>query len=252
MASDSEASKHLSRSAELLWHAHERPVKGPRPTLTLAQIVDTAIAVADTDGIDALSMRRIARDLDVGAMSLYRYVPGKGELLDLMLDRVSAIGDLPDKATELTWRETLELSARGSRDLFLRHPWLLQVNWARPVLGPNTLAAVEFVIAGLDGVGLTDQERIMVLSSVDSYVTGSVRQQIMYTNAAVETGVSDDEFWAAQYPVLERAMATGAYPAMAALAENAFDAGWEETFEFGLSCLLDGLERFIANLRSPH
>lgn len=245
MTSEPEAPKRISRSAELLWQAGERPARGPKPALTLTQIVDTAIAVADEDGIDALSMRRIARELDVGTMSLYRYIPGKAELLDLMLDRVSDPARLQADLGDRTWRTTLEASARGTRDAYLRHPWLIQVNWARPVFGPNTLASVEFIIAGLADLPLNDQERVMVLSTVDGYVTGAVRQQIMYTKAPEETGISDEEFWSTQYPVLERAMATGDYPAMAALAETAFEAGWDETFEFGLQRLLDGLERFI-------
>jgi AcrR family transcriptional regulator len=243
--SESTAPTRLSRSTELLWEAREQPLRGPKPSLTLAQIVDTAIRVADTDGIDALSMRRIARELDVGTMSLYRYIPGKAELLDLMLDRVSEPSDVLKNAGAQSWRETLELSAHDGRQLYLRHPWLLQVNWARPVFGPSTLASVEFVIAGIADLSVTDQQRIMVLMMVDAYVTGSVRHQIMYANAEEETGISDEEFWSTQYPVLERAMATGDYPAMAGLAEDSFEAGWDETFEFGLRCLLDGLERAV-------
>lgn len=241
---------HFLRSAELLWQAGDRPSRGPKPGLTLAQIVEAAIGVADTDGIDGLSMRRIARELGVGTMSLYRYVPGKPELLDLMLDRVSDISHLIDGAEKRTWREVLETSARATRALYLQHPWLIQINWSRPVFGPNTLASVEYIVSGLAGLALTDQERIMVLISVDSFVTGAARQEIMYTNAAEETGISDEEFWSTQYPILERAMATGDYPAMAELSESAFDTGWDETFEFGLRRLLDGLESFIADRRS--
>ncbi len=249
MQSDSDTPTRFGRSAELLWRGRERPAPGPKPALTLDQIVDTAIGVADADGLDALSMRRIARELDVGTMSLYRYVPGKAELLDLMLDRVSDPGTLLDGAEDRSWRETLEVSASGSRTLYLKHPWLIQVNWARPVFGPNTVAGVEWVVAGLADLPLTDQEKVMVLTAVDAYVTGSVRQQIMYQNAAEETGVSDEEFWATQTPVLERAMASGNFPAMAALAANSFDAGWDETFAFGLRCLLDGLAGLLERQR---
>lgn len=238
---------YLSRSTELLWQTRERPTRGPKPTLTLGQIVDTAISVADTDGIDALSMRRVARDLGVGTMSLYRYVPGKAELLDLMLDHVSDPGKAVEEARGKDWRGCLEVSAWDSRALYLEHPWLIQVNWSRPVFGPNSLAGFEFLMSVLQDVNLTDQERVIVVTTVDAYVTGAVRHQLQYLRAAEETGVSDDEFWRHQGPVLEWAMSTGDYPTLATLEENAFDAGWEESFEFGLRCLLDGLERFVAD-----
>ena len=79
----------VSRSLELLWGLGERPSRGPKPGLTLDRIVTAAVAVADAEGLGALSMRRVATDLGVGTMSLYRYVPGKAELLDLMLDKVA-------------------------------------------------------------------------------------------------------------------------------------------------------------------
>lgn len=249
MTSDQSASNALARSLELLWSNGERQARGPKPGLTLGRIVDAAIHVADTDGLDALSMRRVARELGVGAMSLYRYVPGKAELLALMLDKVSDPGDDVAQAAGQDWRGVLAVAARGSWRLYHAHPWLLQVNWTRPVFGPSALAGVEFVIAGLQDVDLTDQERMSVLMAIDGYVTGTARTQILYASAAEESGVSDEEFWTLQYPVLERAMATGDYPAMAAMSEDAFDAGWEETFEFGLQRLLDGFEVLIASRR---
>lgn len=237
---------YLERSIALLWGTGPRPARGPRPGLTLEKIVDAAITIADTDGIDALAMRRVAAELGVGTMSLYRYVPGKAELLDLMLDTVSEPGPEVARAGGHGWRAALQDIARGTCRCYLAHPWLLQVNWSRPVFGPNTLAGLERYFASTDGLGLTGRERVGVLMLIDGFVTGFVRQQIQYTSAAEETGVSDEEFWAQQLPVLERALATGDYPAMAGLAEDAFGDGWEETFEFGLQRLLDGLEVLVA------
>lgn len=249
MTTAPEPESYLSRSIELLWGTGARPARGPKPALTLNRIVETAISLADTDGLDAVSMRRIARELGVGTMSLYRYVPGKAELLDLMLDRVSDPSGLQTQAAGLSWRGIMEAAARDSYHVYVSHPWTLGVNWARPVLGPNTLAGVELVVAGLAGLGLTDQERIMVLSVIDGYVVGVARSYVQYTSAAEETGISDEEFWAQQAPALERAMSTGRFPALAALADDSFNAGWEETFEFGLHRLLDGLETFIDGRR---
>src|SRR5690606_39154128 len=222
--------------------ARSTPSRGPRRTLTLERIVETAITIADAEGLDALSMRRLARDLDVGTMSLYRYVPDKAVLLDLMLDRLSAPGPREDYA-DRPWREVLERNAVGGRELYLAHPWLMQVNWTRPVLGPSSTGGMELLMSQLAGLPLSDQEKMMIVSTVDGYVTGTVRQEIQYNAAVAEAGMSDEEFWSAQLPFLERAMNSGDYPTMAGMSEDTFDAGWEQTFRFGLRLLLDGLER---------
>lgn len=243
-----DAARSLVRSQELLWDGTTTRSRGPKPGLSLDRIVDKAVEVADADGIDAVSMRRLARELGVGTMSLYRYVPGKEELLALMLDRVSADTVLRSDE-DLSWREALARIARTTYQMYLGHPWLLKVNWTRPVFGPNTLAGVESFIAAVDRLGLTSRQRVMIMMMMDSYVTGMARTHVLYASAAEETGMSDDEFWSLQVPVLERAMATGNYPAMAALSEDAFDAPWDETFEFGLARLLDGLERYVGSRR---
>lgn len=235
----------LRTTLELLWHGWQAPAKGPRPRLTLDQIVDQAVAVADADGLDALSMRRIARELDVGTMSLYRYVPTKDVLLDLMLDRVSEPPPAQADVVGTSWRAVLETAAREGRALYLRHPWLIQVNWTRPIIGPSSARSLEVVIAGLVDLPLSDQEKIMVISLLDGYVIGSVRQEMLYEAAADETGLSEAEFWSIQLPYLEHAMASGAYPSLATMDEDTFDAGWDETFDLGVRLFLDGLEREV-------
>jgi AcrR family transcriptional regulator len=234
----------------LQWRSREKPARGPKRGLSLDQIVGAAIAIADADGLDALSMRRVARELRVGTMSLYRYVPGKVELLDLMLDAVSDPSEEVAQSQGKDWRGVLEVVARGARDRYLAHPWLLGVNWSRPVLGPRSLAGVEFVIAGLDGLGLTGQERVAVMFMVDSYVTGLARHRLQHAAVIELTGLSDEEFWSRHLPVLERVMAGGGYPAMAALPEDAFGMSWEDTFEWGLQRLLDGIEALVNSRRS--
>jgi AcrR family transcriptional regulator len=234
------------RSLDLLWGEEARPARGPRPNLTLDRIVAAATALADRAGIDAVSMRRLADELGVGAMSLYRHVPGKAQLLALMLDRVSAPGEAVVGAAEgAGWRDLLAMIARDTYGMYLRHPWLIQVNWTRPVMGPNTLAGLEYFMRGLVGLPLTDQERVSLLITIDGFVTGVARQQIQHAALAEETGVDDEEFWSQQAPILTRAMTSGAYPAMAALSEEAFGLGWEETFEFGLQRILDGVGAYI-------
>jgi AcrR family transcriptional regulator len=247
--SEPSAAEQVRRAMDLLWGMAERPARGPKPSLSLDRIVTAAIAVADRDGVDGMSMRRVAAELGVGTMSLYRYVPGKAELLALMLDMVSDPGEDAARMRDKDWREVVEVAARGSYRLYLTHPWLLQVNWTRPVIGPNTLAGIELFMSGLDGLGLTDQERVAVMMLVDGFVVGTARQRVQYTALVEETGLADEEFWAQQYPALTRAMESGDYPAMAALSEDAFGLGWDDSFEFGLERVLDGVAALVASRR---
>ncbi|MFI1954702.1 TetR/AcrR family transcriptional regulator [Streptomyces xinghaiensis] len=250
MTTEHSGSGDLSRSLELLWGRDERRTRGPKPALTLDRIVTAAVAVADAEGLAAVSMRRIAGELGVGAMSLYRYVPGKAELLDLMLDKVNGFDrEQAEDPALLGWRGTLERVARGIWELYGRHPWLVHVDQARPLLGPGALAGLEYALEGLDGLPLADPERISLLVVIDGYVTGTARSRVNADLAEQRTGMSDEEFWTAQAPILERVMATGAYPKLAALGMEAFSTPWEEVFEFGLRQLLDGMETFIERRR---
>lgn len=246
----SSAGGDLRLTLKLLWGKPERPSRGPKPALSLDQIVTAAIKIADTDGLAALSMRRVAAELGAGTMSLYRYVPGKAELLDLMLDRVCDPGDTADRVQGLDWRGVLEVVARGTWDLYLAHPWLLQVNWARPVLGPSSLAAVELVQGGLLGTGLPDQERVMVMFVVDGFVTGAARGYLNARTASEGSESTDEEYWAVHGPALELALTSGDYPTLAKMSEDSFDFGQEQAFEFGLHRLLDGIGAYITNRRT--
>ncbi len=240
----------LSRSLELLWQGKEPASRGPKPGLTLERIVSAAVGLADREGLAALSIRKVAAELDVGTMSLYRYVPGKAELLDLMVDHVYGSPKALEEGRGKDWRATMELVARGTWELYLSHPWLLQINQSRPILGPNALAGLDFALAGLDGLGLTGREKLAVILAVDHYVTGTARTYVLQQQVVRETGITDEEFWTAQEPTLNRAMASGDYPEMSRLPEDTFTIGGEEALEFGLKSLLDGLEAVIDGKRT--
>ncbi|MGW4030534.1 TetR/AcrR family transcriptional regulator [Streptomyces sp. NPDC004838] len=246
MTNDADGSGDITRSLELMWGTGERPSRGPKPGLTLDRIVQAAIDVADTAGLDAVSMRRLSTELGTGTMSLYRYVPGKAELLYLMLDRVSDPGPWEPPAPDevIDWREAVDSLARGYLDLYRKHPWMLRVNQARSVLGPSTLRSLEAALTGLRGMGLGDAEVISVIVATQSLVSGIVRMESDAEAAAHESGLSHDDFWKAQEPFLTKAMLSGSYPMMAALAEDTFDQDFDH-FEFGLRRLVDGLEVLV-------
>ena len=145
-----------------------------------------------------------------------------------------------------SWREALERLARGLWRLYHEHPWLIWVNQARPLLGPNGLEGFDFLLGHLDDAPVDDQGKVLLIMTIDHYVTGTVRTYLLQKQAEEESGISDEEFWAAQYPVLSVAMASGRYPHMAELDMSAFDIGPERALEFGLQPLLDGLVASLA------
>ncbi|KKD07059.1 TetR/AcrR family transcriptional regulator [Streptomyces sp. WM6386] len=248
-SSETSGSGDIVRTLELLWDTGRRPSRGPKPALTLDRIVEAAVQVADADGLEAVSMRRVAAELGTGAMSLYRYVPGKGELLDLMLDRVQKPSENPADLGAGDWRSALEALGRATLALYRRHPWLLQVNQSRPILGPSALDGMEKVLTLIKPMGLTDPELVSAIIMIDGYVVGAARTQLYAQEVERRTGLTDAEFWQAQVPTLEKAMATGRYPVLAALSDDAFGTDFDH-FEFGLQRILDGLEVTVSRRRT--
>ncbi|GCB48277.1 TetR/AcrR family transcriptional regulator [Streptomyces sp. NL15-2K] len=246
---ETSGSGDIERTLQLLWDTGRRPSRGPKPTLTLDQIVEAAVRVADTEGLEAVSMRRVAAELGTGTMSLYRYVPGKGELLDLMLDRVQRPSENPADLGDGSWRSALEAMGRSTLALYRRHPWLLRVNQSRPILGPSALDSMEKVLSRIRPMGLTDPELVSAIIAIDGYVVGAARTQLYQQEAEHRTGLTDAEFWQAQVPALEKAMASGRYPVMASLSEDTFGPDFDH-FEFGLQRILDGLEAFVSRRRA--
>ncbi|WP_091091775.1 TetR/AcrR family transcriptional regulator C-terminal domain-containing protein [Micromonospora nigra] len=238
-----------ARSLALLWRTRERVSRRGRPDLSVDRIVRTAIDIADADGLPALSMRRVAENLGVGTMSLYTHVPGKAELLDVMLDTVTGEAVLPDDPAT-GWRERLRRIAHANWDLYLRHPWLLQVATTRPPLGPHVIAKYEHELRAVDGIGLTDLEMDAVVALVNGYVHGAVRPAVEAARATDRTGMTEQQWWQAHAPYLERAMDPRRYPLavrVGATAGQEYQAATDphRAFEFGLERLLDGVEALL-------
>ncbi|MFE3251314.1 TetR/AcrR family transcriptional regulator [Streptomyces sp. NPDC059209] len=246
---ESSGSGDVSRSMELLWGTGERATRGPKPGLTLDRIITAAVELADAEGLAAVSMRRLSTELGAGTMSLYRHVPGRAELVNLMLDRVQSESVAPaagaDASASPGWRKTVETAARGELALYQAHTWLLSVNQSRPVLGPGAVGGMETVLAGIKDMGLSDPELISVIIMVSGYVSGVARTQVHAVEVQQATGISDDEFWQAQEPFLAAVMTSGRYPVMGSLSADAFGPDFDH-FEFGLQRLLDGLEVLVA------
>jgi AcrR family transcriptional regulator len=244
------------RSMRLLWEDQgptERPRPGPKPALRLDDIVTAAVAVADADGLDGLSMRAVGERLGRTAMALYTYVPGKGELLDLMYDRVHAELRHDDAAPD--WRAAVMAWARDLWALYLRHPWTLQVSYARPVLGPHEQAALETIARILERTSLPDDLRRRVIGTLFHFTRGAAQTVAESRHATARTGVADQEWWAARAPALHRVAPDFAerFPASIRLGGSAPAEGepylereGTAMFETGLTVLLDGVEATIA------
>lgn len=236
-----------ARSLALLWRTRER---AGRTGITVDAIVRTAIEVADAEGVAALSMRRVAEKLGVGTMSLYTYVPGKAELIDLMLDTAYGETARPDDVPG-GWRGRLEQIGRENWALLRRHPWMLQVGQIRPPLGPNVTAKYDYELRAVAGLGLTEIEMDSVLTLVITHAEGTARRAIDATGVEQSSGMTDEEWWAANAPLLAKLVDPDRYPTASAVgtavgsAQNsAYDPA--HNFEFGLQRVLDGIAAFVS------
>jgi AcrR family transcriptional regulator len=245
MTSEQSGGGDFRRSLELLWGTPEEPTRGPKPGLSVARIVRAAIEVADVEGLTALSMRRIATVLGVGAMSLYRYVPGKAELVDLMVDEVYGEDVAAASVVEGDWRARLEEFGRQEWRLYLRHPWMLQIAQGRPMLGPNSMASTDIVLRAVDELGLDEHEMLAAVVLLSSFVAGLAKTTIEAMQAADRTGVSDDEWWEIQGEYVGPAVAEGKLPMMTKVGEAGAFTSMFDHFEFGLQRVLDGLGALI-------
>lgn len=259
------------RSLELLWGLAEPRTRGPKPRLGLADVVHAAIALADDTGLAAVSMRAVADRLAMSTMSLYTYLPGKAELLDLMHDTV--LGELPtDYAPQAAtggWRAAMEAFVGDLWALYERHPWMLRVSPARASFGPHSFDVLETQVRILDGTGLTGAEMARLAGAIHTFVAGAAQAVADARDAAHATGVTEDEWWEARAPIVDEIARRTDWPARFPMltrleAEGVFDqldrapddpTGYMErdaldAFELGLACLLDGVDRLVTS-RTP-
>jgi AcrR family transcriptional regulator len=235
-AKQTEGGSERQRSVDLLWGSRERPSRGPKPGLNLDAIVDAAIHVVEAEGLAALTMAGIAEELKVTTMALYRYVPGKDELIDLMID--AALGT-PPALTGQDWRTEVAQWVRTDLAVFRGHPWLLQTMTSRVPIGPNWLAWLESLLRALSATGLKANEQISVVFLVDGHARSA---------AEIALGVTSTPQWAADFGrVLGTVIGDNRFSALAGVATaGGFEkAGLNEHFEFGLQRLLDGIDAFV-------
>ncbi|ONI86642.1 TetR family transcriptional regulator [Saccharothrix sp. ALI-22-I] len=235
-----------ARTLAVLWRTTGRTA---RKDLGVDRIVTAAVALADTEGLGALSMRRVADRLGVGTMSLYTHIPGKAELVDVMVDTVQGETARPTDVPG-GWRGRLTQIARENWALYLRHPWLLQVAGNRAVLGPNVAAKYDYELGAVDGIGLTDLEMDSVLTLVLAHVQAAARVAVEAAQTEQRTGLTDEQWWHAAAPFLAKVFDPQRFPTAARVGAAAGEAhgaahDGEHAFTFGLERVLDGIEALV-------
>ncbi|WP_225824106.1 GntR family transcriptional regulator [Streptomyces naphthomycinicus] len=224
------------------------PVPASEQDLTLERIVRTAIAIADSEGLSALSMRGVAARLGVAAMSPYRYVPSKDDLVLLMAD--TAFGEeTPPADAPAEWRPRIELGARTLWTLHRRHPWLAQTgSLTRPLVVPGLMVHAEWALSALDGHGLDPTTLFDIHVLLYSHVQGLAVHLEREAHAEASTGQSEEEWMDSRVPTLRALVASGRFPAFAKVAgafDNGYDLRLDTLFELGLKALLDGLTPLV-------
>lgn len=211
------------------------------PSPTTEQIVTAAMAIADNEGLAGLSMRRVAAEMGVATMSLYRHVANKDDLLLRMMDAALRERRLPAETSE-EWRDRLELVARMLWETFRRHVWLapaLSLTRPQPIAGG--LAYTEWVLAALDGCGLSPADMLTTHMTLVNYVRGTAVNLEPEVEAEAESGLSAEQWMDNQ----DKSVQTGQIPTFERLDVVSFDLDLDELFEFGLQRLLDGISMLI-------
>jgi AcrR family transcriptional regulator len=239
----------MSDPNPIIWLRRERGARGPAPTYSRERIAEVAIALADGEGIEAVTMRRIAKELGTGAMTLYRYLPNKEDLYAVVIDQ--ALGFEAQEPTGDV-RADLATFARRYRETLRRHPWLAHAMAGRPIMGPNMLRANERDLALVDGRGLSIDDMVHVVNLIRRWVTGASQAETAEREAALRSG-EDRKAWQARMgPYMTELLATGRFPYLERLVREARHGGHDEQFEAGLAILLDGVEaRFPALSGAP-
>jgi AcrR family transcriptional regulator len=251
-----EAHEHvpLPPGLDLLWGRRERGKRGPRAGLSADAIVAAAISVADAEGLEAVSMARVAHKLGFTTMSLYRHVASKEELLQLMWN-ASALGAEHLVIEGDDWRSRLRTWATIQRDMMDRHPWITQMPMAAPPVAPNSLHFVERGLATLDETGLDDGDKLRIIGLLSSYTLSEARManDAARAAAAAQAAAGDG---APGPPVpfeslLRELLDEQTYPRLYRIAwtPGAATVSERDEFRWGIDRILDGVAALIERTR---
>ncbi|MFD0662707.1 TetR/AcrR family transcriptional regulator [Thermocatellispora tengchongensis] len=222
-----------------IWMRPERPARGPKPAYSRAQITDAAIRIADAEGLEAATMRRIAAEIGAGAMSLYRYVPSRDDLIELMADRLMGEIDVAGLPSG-DWRADLTHYAGEVRAMWLRHRWIATVQRSLAGLGPSQLLLIERVMGALDP-HLSIDENLGLMAILHGYVESAVREEISSAEEVRRSGLSEPEWMARSSPRIRQIVGSGEYPIFTKIVMEARHPrlSRDDQFRYGLERVLD-------------
>jgi AcrR family transcriptional regulator len=238
----------VAAGIDTVWARDEEQSSGPKP-LSRAAIVAAAIEIADADGLEAVSIRRLATKLDARPMSLYSHIGRKGDLIDLMVDEVMAGAVIPGGPPTDDWREGLRQIAQRTRESTRAHPWMIAAAFHRPFLGPNALRHIDQSLAAVSSLPLSPERKRAVLLAVDTYTLGFVRWEVRSAakhktkDTPTCAGRAEPAHTADEIDAYVRAQAaSGDYPHLAEFIDKDVILGVKaEKFEVGLEWLLTGI-----------
>jgi AcrR family transcriptional regulator len=246
-------SRPLPPGLDLLWGRRGRGQRGPKPGLSVDAIVAAAVRLADAEGLEAVSMARVAEQLGFTTMSLYRHVSSKEELLQLMWN-ASAQGAEDLVLTGDDWRSRLRAWAMIQREAIDQHPWITQMPMAAPPMAPNSLTFVERGLEAMDGTGLSDADKLRIIGLISSYTLSEARMAHDAARAAraaeAAAGGEAVPVWTFE-ALLREVTDEQTYPRLHRLAwsegigDNPAGFDEQEEFRFGLDRILDGAEVLI-------
>jgi AcrR family transcriptional regulator len=240
--SDDRPGAQLPSYVAAAWGLKDRPSRGPRPALSVERIVEAAVALADAEGLGAVSMNRVASALGASPMALYRHVASKDDLVALMVD--AAYGPVPPRADGEDWRAGLSRWAHALLAAAQAHPWAMQVPVRGLPMAPNEVAWFEDALASQAGTGLTHDERASVVLMISGYVRNHVVVMADVHARLTAIGPTPDDAMRAHTEQLRRLLDPERFPATTALiSSDAFERADppEQEFAFGLERLLDGV-----------
>jgi AcrR family transcriptional regulator len=247
---DDDSGTGLPASIEAAWGLRARPTKGPRPGLSLERIVEAAMRIAAADGLAAVSMGRVAADLGVSTMALYRYVAAKDELLALMVDATAASVPAAPAPGE-SWREGLSRWAWAELAIHRRHPWGLRIPISGPPATPNQVAWLERGLQCLRDTGLAEGEKLSVMLLLTGFVRNWAMLEADLAEAAAASGAGEPAAMSGYGRLLVRLTDAERFPALHAVIEaGVFDEpdgpdDPDAEFVFGLERVLDGIEALV-------